>query len=146
MEELVVYPKLEKSFTEMVESLCQDHVQSLLELKEKAYIGRICVFLKDALRGPHFELVCYSVRNLCENYLKMKSNRRGGESLMEIMALFDDQIGVTLPSFLARALHMIIFEECKHLFSIAGAILGLIIIFPAVIFISVLQLRINVYF
>jgi len=130
LEEMVQYPKLESAFFLMCENLTQDHNHSLLEMKERNYIVRIGVFLKDGLGGPHMERVCNSLHHICESYFKTKNKRRGAQS--EIMALFDQQMRASplFPSILARLLHLIIYAECKYHYFLASALLGLIVVFP----------------
>ena len=163
LEVMATYTKLEKSFFELAQHLSQDHLHTLLEMKDKNYVVNIVHYVKEGLGGPHMEQICHTLQYVCEGYYKLKKKRRNNKE-NDILMVFEQQvfflsffsltrfdlilvpqsyffsfflkvisIGL-LPSILARLMHLIIFEEFKYHYYLANALLSIIVVFPEVSF------------
>lgn len=132
MSDLMIYPKLNKAFFQLLGIVARDHMRYLAQLDANTF-SFVCATIFEGLRYADTGIAsaCCSTLDSILTFALVGRNKPRPDVVA--VSLFN-LIGATRAIFtqmLKDLLGTVIFEDCKHQWSVSRPLLGLIVVLPA---------------
>eukprot|EP00042_Codosiga_hollandica_P039830 m.336856 g.336856 ORF g.336856 m.336856 type:complete len:1074 (+) comp55707_c0_seq3:45-3266(+) len=131
MDDLLIYPKLTKAYYGLISHISRDHMRSLCFL-DPALFQYVMSTLLEGLKSVDSTMCtqcCSAVDNVLTHAITGKSKAKIDESALSLEQLIRANIQL-FNQMLRDLLTVIVYEECKHQWSLSRPLLGLIILSP----------------
>eukprot|EP00053_Salpingoeca_punica_P016645 m.158193 g.158193 ORF g.158193 m.158193 type:complete len:1075 (+) comp17011_c0_seq2:97-3321(+) len=132
LEDLLNYPKLSKDFYFLLVSITHDHMSLLARLDPTTfrYLGEAIYLGLKSLDTNISTQCCSSLDNILTYFFTGLAKTKQDDAMVALSQLMNTCVGV-FNQMLTYSLNVVMFEDCKNLWSLSRPMLALVLLQPA---------------